>query len=78
VFLSWLNGSNCFSCCFRVEDKKAIGTIRTYGVGADVAIMYGGLLQELENPGGEIDKYLLRTIQSLDEVIAICRNSGFS
>jgi hypothetical protein len=66
------------------EDKKAIGTIRTYGAGADVMIMYGGLQAELgdensidDEPNyGEVKKYLARTIDSLSEVITICRNSG--
>ena len=64
------------------ESKKDIGTIRRYGVGADVIIMYGGLKNEIdeenENPNGsEIAKYLRRTADSLDEVIAICRSNGF-
>ena len=63
------------------ESKKAIGTIRTYGVGADVLIMYGGLKNELnESPpdSSSVIKYIQRTINSLDEVIAICRsNDGF-
>eukprot|EP00563_Minutocellus_polymorphus_P018463 CAMPEP_0197726430 /NCGR_PEP_ID=MMETSP1434-20131217/15624_1 /TAXON_ID=265543 /ORGANISM="Minutocellus polymorphus, Strain CCMP3303" /LENGTH=233 /DNA_ID=CAMNT_0043312367 /DNA_START=25 /DNA_END=726 /DNA_ORIENTATION=- len=64
------------------ESKKDIGTIRRYGVGADVIIMYGGLKNEVdeenENPNGsEIGKYLRRTADSLDEVIAICRSNGF-
>ena len=64
------------------ESKKDIGTIRRYGVGADVIIMYGGLKNEVgeenENPNGsEIAKYLRRTADSLDEVIAICRSNGF-
>eukprot|EP00586_Coscinodiscus_wailesii_P018523 CAMPEP_0172502472 /NCGR_PEP_ID=MMETSP1066-20121228/160317_1 /TAXON_ID=671091 /ORGANISM="Coscinodiscus wailesii, Strain CCMP2513" /LENGTH=247 /DNA_ID=CAMNT_0013277733 /DNA_START=31 /DNA_END=774 /DNA_ORIENTATION=+ len=65
------------------EDKKAIGTIRTYGIAADVMIMYGGLLAEIDEMNedsynvGEINKYLARAMDSLDEVIAICKNSGF-
>jgi len=66
------------------ESKKAIGTIRRYGVGADVIIMYGGMKAELsednERPNGtEIQNYYLRTLDSLEEVIAICRsNPGFN
>jgi len=64
------------------EAKKDIGTIRRYGVGADVMIMYGGLTSELEasfEPNiEEVTKYLTRTLQSLDEVIAICKNEGFA
>ena len=79
------------------ESKKAIGTIRTYGVGADVMIMYGGLKAEFipntdegmeldddedesgtQQPNwGEVSKYLSRTLDSLQEVIVICRSNGF-
>mmetsp|Transcript_14482 Transcript_14482/g.31412 ORF Transcript_14482/g.31412 Transcript_14482/m.31412 type:complete len:216 (+) Transcript_14482:160-807(+) len=64
------------------ESKKDIGTIRRYGVGADVIIMYGGLKNEVdeenENPSSaEIGKYLRRTEDALGEVIAICRSNGF-
>jgi hypothetical protein len=67
----------------RDEDKKAIGTIRRYGVGADVIIMYGGLVAELdeenEEPNvAEASKYAARALDSLDEVIAICRSNGFT
>lgn len=61
------------------ESKRAIGTIRTYGVGADVMIMYGGLQAELnENPpnSAQVSKYLMRTLDSLSEVISICRSNG--
>jgi hypothetical protein len=63
------------------EDKKAIGTIRRYGSGADVIIMYGGLIAEIDEGNEEPDaatvqKYMTRTMDSLDEVIAICKNSG--
>jgi hypothetical protein len=79
------------------ESKKAIGTIRTYGVGADVIISYGGLKAAFLSPGGmieeeddddddddtlkpnwgEVQKYLFRTVDSLQEVIVICRSNGF-
>ena len=63
------------------ESKVAIGTIRRYGVGADVIISYGGLRAELdtnESPNyGSVSKSLQRTMYSLDEVIAICRSNGF-
>jgi len=64
------------------ESKKDIGTIRRYGVGADVIIMYGGLKNELdeenESPNySEIAKYLRRTGDALDEVIAIVKSNGF-
>lgn len=65
------------------ESKKEIGTIRRYGVGADVIIMYGGLKGELSDDNEvinfrEVEKYYVRTLDSLEEVIAICRsNKGF-
>ena len=66
-----------------VESKKAIGTIRRYGVGADVLIMYGGLRSELESPMGAtpnmsaVQSYMVKTLDSLEEVIVICRSNGF-
>jgi hypothetical protein len=61
-----------------VESKKEIGTIRRYGVGADVIIMYGGLKAAVEEEdSGETQKYLKRTLDSLSEVILICRSNGF-
>ncbi len=66
------------------ESKQAIGTIRRYGVGADVIIMYGGLKAELSDDletfnSAEISKYYVKTLDSLEEVIAIVRsNPGFS
>ena len=66
------------------ESKKDIGTIRRYGVGADVIIMYGGLKNEINNEendmptsAGEVGKYIRNTSDSLDEVIAICKSNGF-
>lgn len=66
------------------ESKKEIGTIRRYGVGADVMIMYGGLLTSLESGddgeddinGKDVAKYMERTLQAIDEVIAICKSNG--
>lgn len=75
--------THLFFSLYSDEDKKAIGTIRTYGSGADVIIMYGGLLAEID-PGNEepdyatVQKYMTRTMDSLDEVITICRNGGFA
>jgi hypothetical protein len=63
-----------------VESKKEIGTIRRYGVGADVMIMYGGLRAEMvqDTPNfNEVQMYIVRTLDSLEEVIVICRNNGF-
>jgi hypothetical protein len=64
------------------ESKKEIGTIRRYGVGADVIIMYGGLKGEIDEENdapnySAVSKSLQRTMQSLDEVITICRSNGF-
>lgn len=63
------------------ESKKEIGTIRRYGVGADVIIMYGGLKSEISEDNdavsySEVEKFYVRTLDSLEEVIAICRNNG--
>ena len=62
------------------DTRKEIGTIRRYGVGADVQIMYGGLISELdasEYPDmKEAEKYLKRTIDSLSEVIVLCESDG--
>jgi galactitol-specific phosphotransferase system IIB component len=63
------------------ESKMAIGTIRRYGVGADVIISYGGLRSELDTNESPdyvtVSKALQRTMDSLDEVIAICKSNGF-
>jgi len=64
------------------ESKKEIGTIRRYGVGADVIISFGGLKAEIneenESPDySTVSKSLQRTMDSLDEVISICRSNGF-
>ena len=64
------------------ESKVAIGTIRRYGVGADVVIMYGGLKGEIDEENeslnfSTVSKMMKQTMDSLDEVIAICRSNGF-
>jgi len=63
------------------ESKKEIGTIRRYGIGADVIIMYGGLRAEIdeenESPDySTVSKAIKRTMDSLDEIILICRSNG--
>ena len=59
------------------EDTQAIGTIRTYGVAADVQIMYGGLMSALEGGDGkEIQKYWKRTEDSLKETVVILESSN--
>ena len=65
------------------ESKKDIGTIRRYGVGADVIIMYGGLKGEVDEENEDpsyaaVEKYLRRTADALDEVLTICRSNGFN
>ena len=60
-----------------VEDKKAIGTIRRYGVAADVIIMVGGLGEALDN--GDVRQaksFLAKAKGSLDEVIGVARGGG--
>jgi len=63
------------------ESKKEIGTIRRYGVGADVIIMYGGLKAEIDEENESPDfntvrSAIKRTMDSLDEIILICRSNG--
>ena len=59
------------------EDKKAIGTIRRYGVGADVLIMLGGLKEAVRDDDARAAKsYLAKSKASLDEVISIAKGSG--
>ena len=58
-----------------VDDKKQIGTIKRYGVGADVLIMAGGLNSAVAN-GGDAKGYLTKTSDALDEVILICKGAG--
>jgi hypothetical protein len=55
------------------EDKKAIGTIRRYGV----IIMTGGLSEALDN--GDVRQaksFLAKAKGSLDEVIGVARGGG--
>ena len=59
------------------EDKKAIGTIRRYGVAADVIIMVGGLAEALRDEDARGAKsFLAKAKGSLDEVIGVCRGGG--
>ena len=59
------------------EDKKAIGTIRRYGVAADVMIMTGGLKEALRDEDARGAKsYLSKAKGSLDEVISIAKGGG--
>jgi len=66
------------------ESKIAIGTIRRYGAGADVIISFGGVKGEISEDidvddinFSAVGKGIKRTMNSLDEVIAICRSNGF-
>ncbi|KAJ1447730.1 hypothetical protein M885DRAFT_624123 [Pelagophyceae sp. CCMP2097] len=59
------------------EDKKAIGTIKRYGVGADVTIMLGGLkAASAESNGGDCRNYLAKAKSALDELILIAKGGG--
>jgi hypothetical protein len=45
--------------------------------------MYGGLIAEIDETNEEpnyatVQKYMTRTMDSLNEVITICRNGGFA
>lgn len=56
------------------EDKKAIGTIRRYGVGADVLIMIGGLANAVsESDARGAADYAVKAEAALDELLVIVR-----
>ena len=59
------------------DEKKQIGTIKRYGVGADVLIMVGGLNAAVKggDKGGALDK-LQKASDSIDEVLLVCKGSG--
>jgi len=59
------------------DEKKAIGTIKRYGVGADVLIMVGGLSSALRTCDGAVAKsYISKAENALDEVLLVCRGGG--
>ena len=59
------------------EEKKSIGTIKRYGVGADVLIMMGGLDAALSSKNAaDADKMANKAAQALDEVVLIGKSSG--
>ena len=58
-----------------MDEKKQIGTIKRYGVGADVLIMAGGLNSAIAN-NGDAQGYLTKTSDALSEVILICKGAG--
>ena len=59
------------------EQKKRISTIKTYGVGADVLIMLGGVAEALRagNGGGARD-YIVKARAALDEVAALAESAS--
>jgi len=58
------------------QDVKAIGTIKRYGVGADVIIMLGGLGAAAQNSdASEALSYLSKAKASLDEILVICKGN---
>lgn len=58
------------------EDVKAIGTIKRFGIGADVIIMLGGLKEASNNlDASNARSYLAKARNSLDEIIAICKSN---
>ena len=59
------------------DEKKAIGTIKRYGTGADVLIMFGGLSAAIkDSDGGGVKNYLSKVADSLDEVLLVCKSGG--
>ena len=56
------------------DEKKAIGTIRRYGVGADVVIMLGGLSNAVsENDARGAADFAVKAKAALDELLVIVR-----
>lgn len=61
------------------DEKKAIGTIKRYGVGADVIIMLGGLNSAIKSgSGGDARTYITKAKEALDEVVVIGKSCGLS
>lgn len=61
------------------DAKKQIGTIKRYGVGADVLIMLGGLSEAIT--GADVPKsksFVEKSKDALDEVIAIGNEGGLA
>ena len=62
------------SKAFGLDDVKQIGTIKRYGVGADVIIMLGGLgTAAINSDAGNAKSYLAKAKESLDEILVICK-----
>lgn len=58
------------------EDKKSIGTIKRYGVGADVIIMLGGLNEAAGNEDAALARsYAAKARASLDEILVIIKSN---
>ena len=59
------------------DEKKQIGTIKRYGVGADVLIMMGGLNAAVrDGDGGGAKSFLTKASNALDEVLLVCKSCG--
>lgn len=55
------------------------GTIKRYGIGADVLIMLGGLNEAVTGADATKAKsFTQKSKDALDEVIAVCKDSGLS
>mmetsp|Transcript_12578 Transcript_12578/g.39620 ORF Transcript_12578/g.39620 Transcript_12578/m.39620 type:complete len:181 (-) Transcript_12578:136-678(-) len=62
------------SSAIDAEDKKSIGTIRRYGIGADVLIMLGGLANAAsdEDSAGALS-FTTKAAAALDEILQITK-----
>jgi len=59
------------------EDKKAIGTEKRFGLGADVIIMLGGLTDAVTSSDASgARSFIQKAKASLDEIIVICKSNG--
>ena len=59
------------------QEKIQIGTIKRYGIGADVIIMLGGLNNAVKGGNvGEARSYATKAANALDEVIVVCNSGG--
>lgn len=55
------------------------GTIKRYGIGADVLIMLGGLNEAVTGADATKAKsFTQKSKDAIDEVIAVCKDSGLS
>ena len=58
------------------DERKSIGTIKRYGVGADALIMMGGLGSALRSGDGSgASDYTSKAKASLDEIVLTCQKS---